>query len=381
MHLKMDFEALKLRNVRSGLKRLWYFIVSTRWNKLEFKFLFKGAGGVRGEVQTEANQAGGDAVRRWEGLGQSQTARCRSPLPVNNLQVKHETEQSNHQILVRWNVSSISHWGRDKNADAFNIQRRFDAKVNRMLTVKLLSFHDQKSNYCLTFTRRLYAFSWLMGKYPKLNCLISFSYSSACLYNLTWFLSFFLFKIWIPHSKSQQHDCLKARALGLAGRSRGCQAGPGRLGRSPSAGREEKKTDLNRGPGEAIPGGLLRGAASAERGEDRRHRRQAGPEEERGARLVLQPTAEAEEDEVRCADGALRKRRSLGESRAACHADDGSPSPPPPSRASSRQQLGVRGGGGATRGGVRHAWQPHQLLRRPRPCEERVFWFLLSANY
>ena len=48
-----------------------------------------------------------------------------------------------------------------------------------------------------------------------------------------------------------------------------------------------KKKDLNSGAWEAISGGLLRGPAPAQRREDRRHRREAWPQEERGEGLVL----------------------------------------------------------------------------------------------
>jgi len=52
-------------------------------------------------------------------------------------------------------------------------------------------------------------------------------------------------------------------------------------------------------------------AASAVRGEDRCDRREAGPEEERGARVVLQPAAKAEEDEVRGAALTARRRHGV----------------------------------------------------------------------
>ena len=59
-----------------------------------------------------------------------------------------------------------------------------------------------------------------------------------------------------------------------------------------------KKKDLYRRAREALAGGILRRAAAAQRGEDRSHRREARPQEERGPGLVLQPAAEAEEDEI-----------------------------------------------------------------------------------
>lgn len=62
--------------------------------------------------------------------------------------------------------------------------------------------------------------------------------------------------------------------------------------------REEAETDLDSGTGKKKPGSLLRRATQAVGGENRGHRGKAGPEEERGAGLVLQPAPEAEEDEV-----------------------------------------------------------------------------------
>ena len=128
------------------------------------------------------------------------------------------------------------------------------------------------------------------------------------------------FQIRIPDPQSQQHDCLKARSLGLAGRGRGRQARPRRIRRRLAARREKTEADLNCGAGEAVLRGVLCRSAAAQRRKDRSHCRQVGPQEERGPRLVLQPEAEAEEDEVCGAGGSLRKRRSLGEFRAAAAA-------------------------------------------------------------
>ena len=63
--------------------------------------------------------------------------------------------------------------------------------------------------------------------------------------------------------------------------------------------REKEETDFDRSAGKEVAGGLLHGPAEAVRREDRGHRREARPQEERRQGLVLQPAAEAEEDEVR----------------------------------------------------------------------------------
>jgi len=70
----------------------------------------------------------------------------------------------------------------------------------------------------------------------------------------------------------------------------------------------EAEADVNRDAGEALAGGVLRHPAAAVRREDRPDRREARPEEERGARLVLQPATEAKANEIRrrsAADPAL----------------------------------------------------------------------------
>lgn len=57
---------------------------------------------------------------------------------------------------------------------------------------------------------------------------------------------------------------------------------------------EEAEADIDCGEGEADAGGVLPAAESAHRRPDIRDRGEAGPEEERGPSLVLQPAAEAE---------------------------------------------------------------------------------------
>lgn len=59
-----------------------------------------------------------------------------------------------------------------------------------------------------------------------------------------------------------------------------------------------KKKDFHCGPGETVPGSLLCRPAASLRREDCGHCREAGPEEERGARLVLQSAAETKAHEV-----------------------------------------------------------------------------------
>lgn len=124
----------------------------------------------------------------------------------------------------------------------------------------------------------------------------------------------------VPHPLAQQHDRPETDPPGVArgGRGPGEEQAP-RPGRAQRVARrgEEAQEDVDRRAGEEEPGGVLRGAAEAVGGEDSRDRGEAGPQEERGEGVVLQPAAEAEEDEVRGAtltDGGgrgVRVRRQL----------------------------------------------------------------------
>lgn len=110
---------------------------------------------------------------------------------------------------------------------------------------------------------------------------------------------------------AQQHDRPQANTASVAGGGGGPgeeQAPRPRRPQRPAGGGEEAEAHVDSGAREAQPGGLFRRAAAALGGEDRRHRREAGPEEERGARLVLQPAAETEAHEVR---GAALTRREF----------------------------------------------------------------------
>ena len=62
--------------------------------------------------------------------------------------------------------------------------------------------------------------------------------------------------------------------------------------------RQEAQAHVDSGAREALPGGVLRHPAAPFRREDRADRREVGPQEERCARVVLQPAAETEADEV-----------------------------------------------------------------------------------
>lgn len=106
----------------------------------------------------------------------------------------------------------------------------------------------------------------------------------------------------VADAVTQQHDRAQAHPAGLAGRGGGASqeqaSRPGRAVRA-ACGGEEAQEDVHRGAGEAFPRGLLRRATAALGREDRRHRREARPQEECGACLVLQPAPEAEAYEVR----------------------------------------------------------------------------------
>ncbi|CAM9487030.1 unnamed protein product, partial [Bubo scandiacus] len=102
----------------------------------------------------------------------------------------------------------------------------------------------------------------------------------------------------VADAVAQQHDGAAAGAPGLAGGGRGRAPRPRRRPRAAGGRRAQAQADLDRRPREALAGGLLRPPAPALLREDRRHRREAGPQEERGARLVLQPAPEAEAHEV-----------------------------------------------------------------------------------
>ena len=68
---------------------------------------------------------------------------------------------------------------------------------------------------------------------------------------------------------------------------------------TPKNRRKEAKEDFDCSAGKKISRGLLHSPAEAVGRKDSGHRREAGPEEERGPGLVLQSAAKAEEDEVR----------------------------------------------------------------------------------
>jgi hypothetical protein len=90
--------------------------------------------------------------------------------------------------------------------------------------------------------------------------------------------------------------------------------------------------------------------AAAVWGEDCGDRREAGPEEERGARVVLQPAAEAEAHEVRRAALTARRRRRVG----CCGGGGQRPLQPPPPPGPLPADVG-RDGGGRRRGRLRAA--------------------------
>jgi len=90
-------------------------------------------------------------------------------------------------------------------------------------------------------------------------------------------------------------------------------------------------------------------SAEAVRGENCGDRREAGPEEERGARVVLQPAAEAEAHEVCCAALTARRRRRVG-----CCGGGQWPLQPPPPPGPLPTDVG-RDGGGRRRGRLRAA--------------------------
>lgn len=72
---------------------------------------------------------------------------------------------------------------------------------------------------------------------------------------------------------------------------------------------EETQKNLDRRAREEKSGSVLRGAAEAVRREDHGDRGEAGPEEERGESVVLQPAAETEAHEVRGAALTGGRRR------------------------------------------------------------------------
>lgn len=57
-------------------------------------------GGVRGEVQAEAHQAGRDAGGRGQGVGQPEAARCRRPVPVDDMPIRvpHVVPQQHDRV-------------------------------------------------------------------------------------------------------------------------------------------------------------------------------------------------------------------------------------------------------------------------------------------
>lgn len=114
----------------------------------------------------------------------------------------------------------------------------------------------------------------------------------------------------VPDAVSQQHGGPETHPGGLAGWSgAGAEREDVQTG-DLQRGRQETETHFHRGPGEALPGGLLRRAAEALVGEDRSHSGEAGPEKKRGPSLVLQSEAKAETNEVFC--HALRAAGSCG---------------------------------------------------------------------
>ncbi|XP_072191663.1 POU domain, class 4, transcription factor 2 isoform X2 [Excalfactoria chinensis] len=132
----------------------------------------------------------------------------------------------------------------------------------------------------------------------------------------------------VADAVAQQHDRPQAHPAGLAGGGREVAPREAGQARALQRRREEAQADLHRRPREALARGLLRAAAAAVLREDRRHRREARPQEERGARLVLQPAPEAEAHEVlrghlsaarRCGSAGRREeergRRPPGRSR------------------------------------------------------------------
>lgn len=106
-------------------------------------------------------------------------------------------------------------------------------------------------------------------------------------------------QVWVAHLVPKQHAGAEASPAVLAGscRTPGQRQEAGFAVRAAGRG-QETKADFHRRPGEEVAGSLLRRAAEAQRGQDSVHRREAGPQEECGEGVVLQPETEAEEDEV-----------------------------------------------------------------------------------
>lgn len=105
-------------------------------------------------------------------------------------------------------------------------------------------------------------------------------------------------------------------ARGSRGAGQEQAAGP-RCAERASSRREKTQENFHRSAGEEKSGGLFRGATAAVRREDHGDRGEAGPQEERGARVVLQPATETEADEVCGAalTGGRRRRSAVSRAR------------------------------------------------------------------
>lgn len=104
--------------------------------------------------------------------------------------------------------------------------------------------------------------------------------------------------------------------------------------------REEAEADLHRRAREAQPRSVLRGAATALRREDSRHRGEARPQEERSAGVVLQPAAETEAHEVRGAalTGGRRRGSAVPRRRVRLLSPGRRPAAVPPPSTNFREQ-------------------------------------------
>lgn len=106
----------------------------------------------------------------------------------------------------------------------------------------------------------------------------------------------------VADAVAQQHDRAQTHTSGVAGGGGGTsekQASRPRRAQRVAGRREETEAHVDRGARKTVAGGILRRAAAAVGREDCGHRGETRSEEERGPRVVLQPEAETETDEVR----------------------------------------------------------------------------------